>query len=825
MAAEFTERRIQSNGNTVNFNIDRSQPYIDVQKSGQTQRIYGTQQQLDAYQNKKPDGTKIAQTNKVPALPGKGIAKLTEQVNKAINPIKDGKSTVDVPPDSTSGSQGQNLKNIVLNPLLNFASYAPLWTLAVLTPQQFNNPQSYRTDDLSFAAQSFDIQNEIDSGSGDGTIIQTTSLKSGIIFSSGGRDYSPEKSTSGSSRQSTVYGRPEFFIENFKMAAVVSASQSTGNSNAVGFEFEIYEPYSMGLLLQSMQAAAIGAGYANYLNNAAFLLRLDFKGFKQDGTILSTVKPKFFPMKLTEVKFEVDESGSKYMVKAIPYNHSALSDNVDLSFKDIKIAAPNENTVEEMLVTGEESLASILKKAEEDNVKNQMYGVEDIYEIQFPKNWDEFISHSSGTGNDKGATTQSRPNNKSVGKSSPVTKDEFGENLIGKASFNYGASTGGNFDFSKEGDVYNQETGLVERDKMTINPKTRVFHFAQEQKLTDIIVQIILSSTYAKKALDPANLVDGFIKWFRIDIQIEFLDYDVLIADFAKKYTFRVVPFFVHHSIFNAPTSASLGYSELEKKIVKRYDYIYTGQNQDVIKFDIKIDNLFYTGGATSAEKNTATNVNDDNQGMVSGEKVKTETTKGSAAKSQIANLGKSKTKRDPALFKNRKGGSGFNDVEKQVAETFHEAFLSGSSADLVNIDLQILGDTYWLVDSGMGNYFAKPSSQSDQITSDGTANYEGQDCYIYISFRTPADVDTKRGLYQFSRRGVESPFSGIYQVTRVENVFENGTFTQTLKCIRKQGQPIDYDGKPIPQSQQDGVKTKIVTDDTANATANQGST
>ena len=114
------------------------------------------------------------------------------------------------------------------------------------------------------------------------------------------------------------------------------------------------------------------------------------------------------------------------------------------------------------------------------------------------------------------------------------------------------------------------------------------------------------------------------------------------------------------------------------------------------------------------------------------------------------------------------------------------------------------------MVDSGMGNYFAKPSAQSEQITNDGTANYEGQDCYIYISFRTPADVNTQTKLYEFSRRGVESPFSGIYQVTRVENLFESGQFTQVLKCIRKSGQPIDYDGKPIPQSKESAIATKI---------------
>ena len=41
------------------------------------------------------------------------------------------------------------ISELVGNPLDNFASYAPLWTLAVLTPKQFNDPTSYRSDDAS----------------------------------------------------------------------------------------------------------------------------------------------------------------------------------------------------------------------------------------------------------------------------------------------------------------------------------------------------------------------------------------------------------------------------------------------------------------------------------------------------------------------------------------------------------------------------------------------------------------------------------------------------------------------------------------------------
>jgi len=114
--------------------------------------------------------------------------------------------------------------------------------------------------------------------------------------------------------------------------------------------------------------------------------------------------------------------------------------------------------------------------------------------------------------------------------------------------------------------------------------------------------------------------------------------------------------------------------------------------------------------------------------------------------------------------------------------------FVSGNSADLVTIDLEILGDPYWLVDSGFNNYFASARSPTAQITDDGTMNYESGNVYIYLTFRTPIDVNTTTGLYDFSQVGEESPFGGIYRIVLCENTFVDGNWKQKLKCVRMPG-------------------------------------
>ena len=139
-------------------------------------------------------------------------------------------------------------------------------------------------------------------------------------------------------------------------------------------------------------------------------------------------------------------------------------------------------------------------------------------------------------------------------------------------------------------------------------------------------------------------------------------------------------------------------------------------------------------------------------------------------------------------MLEGYKGGSGEKTTEQNVAETFQRAFISGNSADLVTVDLEILGDLYWLVDSGIGNYFSKKASESSQITEDGSMNYESGNVYVYLTFKTPADINETTGLYDFSIDGKESPFGGIYRVNMCENTFVDGMFKQKLKLLRMPG-------------------------------------
>jgi len=212
------------------------------------------------------------------------------------------------------------------NVLEQFASYTPLWTLCCLTPNQFNDPRTYRGSPAA-------LQN--------------------IVISSGGRQ--------DKQRVNTAYGAPEYYIDNVTMATSLGGTANAGNTNVTGFKFEVFEPYSLGLFLQSLQAAAINAGYPTYLNDCPYLLKLEIKGSKDDGSMYAGKDEltKYFTIKITKIEFKVDEAGSRYNVEASPMHHTGFSDLVNVFPNDMNATGM---TVSEVLISGPQSICSELNK-------------------------------------------------------------------------------------------------------------------------------------------------------------------------------------------------------------------------------------------------------------------------------------------------------------------------------------------------------------------------------------------------------------------------------------------------------------------------------
>ena len=123
------------------------------------------------------------------------------------------------------------------------------------------------------------------------------------------------------------------------------------------------------------------------------------------------------------------------------------------------------------------------------------------------------------------------------------------------------------------------------------------------------------------------------------------------------------------------------------------------------------------------------------------------------------------------------------------------------------NLDITILGDPYFLGDTGHGN-FTIPGEKG--INSEGSMSWQSGEVYVKITFRTPEDANTDTGFYDFGNSKTVREFSGMFRVMTVENTFNRGKFTQKLSLVKMPGQtpenpPGNYpDKNPMPQDPPD---------------------
>jgi hypothetical protein len=112
------------------------------------------------------------------------------------------------------------------------------------------------------------------------------------------------------------------------------------------------------------------------------------------------------------------------------------------------------------------------------------------------------------------------------------------------------------------------------------------------------------------------------------------------------------------------------------------------------------------------------------------------------------------------------------------------------------NLHMDIIGDPYYIVQSGMGNYTSR-ATQYTNLNTDGSVNYQNGEVVVNINFRSPIDINQTTGMYDFGNTSKSAPviqYSGLYKITTIVNRFKEGQFTQTLSGYRmpQQENPVD---------------------------------
>jgi hypothetical protein len=425
----------------------------------------------------------------------------------------------------------------------------------------------------------------------------------------------------------------------------------------------------------------------------------------------------------------------------------------------------------------------------------------DVYEIVFPVDWQDTVGLEGGISTEvlRAMVDINAGKPISVGSSADIDGVDFGSGDIGFSSMGFSATSGGNYLFKDAVDTVDPQTGRIQRDNMSIDPTRRAFTFGKLTPITNIIKQIVLASEYCVKNLKPEAIDPntGLVNWFRIDIQIDLLEFDKIRNQRAKKYVYRIVPFKVSAEYLKNPTSATAGTKGRETICAKRYDYLYSGLNNNILKFDLVFNGMFHTGALPRPPQQHSSIQNTDNQSAAETKRLAATTQSGSAPEAAASETGTPAVKPN---YKIRTGSfSGEKNVEQIIADAFQDAFQNGNK-DMMQVKMDILGDPFYLSDAGICSKYLGEYGPNEQITSDGTMNWQGTEVFIYVTFRNPIEPNLgttgKGGLFNFPKGQWVSPYSGLYRVIAVDNKFSGGVYTQTLDINRVVNQSIDFKGR-----------------------------
>ena len=646
-------------------------------------------------------------------------------------------SGVDANPDSIDVSLP--LRNI----LHDYPSYTYGLSLQLLTADEYNQLVS-------------------------GTVINYAPVR--VLIASAGRYNSQTNGPIPASGLGGVFNRSpyfsdDFYFDDFTMTTVIGTNAHSRNTNAIEMKFTVIEPYGMTLINRLLdQANDPELNCSNYLD-MVYLLQIDFFASDDTGEIIGIVPgiTKRIPIKITQMDINASVKGANYTISAVPYNHSAFESMTVSVPANFEISA---GTVQEFFQSGgpdNKSFADALNGWNSGLSNDNKVGIPDTYKF----NIDPKIAQSSLL---SGAS------------SARDTAMAMVNDTVSIHQGNLGNATK-DFNTSKTNMSINAGTSI---DKV-IDYAVRNSSYVQNQiAIPDGIDPQAYLQQKAQNANQPLN-------WYKITPQITLGQFDPVRKIYSRNITYNVTPYVIYNVKSDvAPQGKATNF-------VKEYNYIYTGQNDDVLNFDINFNTLYYT--AQTAYRSALNSI------------YKTPDSSNQTGQNQNSGAYQGSTQRPnsvmpmvmkPAVYNAKARATGGSITAKTVAVAdLEDSLMTLSQADMLNVQLTILGDPQFIKQDDVYYSVLQSVGASDpRLTPNGSLRTDYSEIYVSLLFKTPIDIDEDTGMMKFNDNYRTSVFSGLFKVLTVESSFKQGQFIQVLNLIRLPYQAtFDYVNQPQSSS------------------------
>ena len=665
----------------------------------------------------------------------------------------------------------------------------------------------------------------------------------------------------------------DFYFEDLNITTVIAPNDMSRNTNAIECNFTLIEPYGFTLMERLLKVAdAVKSG--NYMD-MPYLLQIDFFGMDDTGKIATNLvdQRKRIPIKIIKLDVRVSVKGAEYKITAIPFNHSAYDATTVTTPANFEVTAGSVaeffQSIEGTTVDPAASSAYFQQQRENAGVYVAPTGTE-----KPSGGTSTYYAAATGQPRIVGGNTVSPYLAAATGKKSPQTPAQntaSGKTASGTSYTkvkSYGAAINGWYAAMQQdkkieiNDVYRFEFPTDEHgvnignylftDKLRATPKRtgmkdnrtpgdiatmKRADGGSEQKIYDttkalfqvnygttvekLLEYIIRNSDYIQNQLvlpeDFPNDAEGYKKakakvakeplyWFKIVPTVRIRGFDNIRKILAREITYTVVPYKVYN------LKIDVGPQGVQLYPVKKYNYIYTGENDDVFDFDISFNAMYYT--QVTAYRGTGASLNPTAASATNNYQVQNAP--------NYNGSGDPPTGTDynavmplvmkPIVQNSKAAATGGATTAKEVASIdLADSLMTSSQADMLSIKLKILGDPDYIKQDDVfyrpplnnTNIAKRPTSDPRLLSNGGSLDMDSGGVYVQLLFRTPTDIDESTGLMKFDSNYQHSVFSGLYQVLTVTSHFSHGQFTQELDMVRMPRQQA-YDYATLTQSKSD---------------------
>ena len=562
----------------------------------------------------------------------------------------------------------------------------------------------------------------------------------------------------------------DFFIENLEFTAKIGYQGTQSPHNVLTMDFEVLEPNGITLLERLRQAVWEHTGdRTQTINGQNYLMVIRFFGYDDLGNLVSNApgqapKPeqtsdpnalveKFIPFQIAQIDYKISSEAVQYNIKCtipqtmigystargtIPFNfqlsaidvqtllngdtqlqqaQAQILDTDDDEALEVAERAPPAKKVGLKGATITQGLATALNEHQQAlAVKTPGY-IPDRYSIELENvaGLKDAKMRKQGTQNKRRAPLQDNP--------------DVNQKLNQKKQ---------NYDTNTKNYSINAGTQIVQLIDQVMKNSTYIT--AQQSIAFDEVTKKQIKNPPVKT-----------VQWYKISQIATPIAYDPVRQDYAYDIKFLVTRYQI-----NTPRSPYFP-PAMYRGVHKLYNYWFTGQNTEVINFEIQ------------SSSNYVTPIN--NSGIVN-EPVST-------FSGRFAEKRFFQTSADEST----QGGEGESTLPAaQLASRLY------TRADVAKCDIDIVGDPDFIAQSEL--FYT--SSNLAPFEKDGSANFQASEVLFEVRFNRPADYDMPTGLTPVYQNNTgQSAITGesnlpeeslVFTAIMVKSIFKQGKFTQTIQ-------------------------------------------